>query len=261
MQAGEVRLCKYVPAGDPAGVQFTFQVTVTAVLPTPGAISNNQVQIAGTPGTSNCVDVYLSTKNGSGLDKVVIVESAPPANWAMTGINTLRIDDGPGYTPPAPGDVVVENVGARTSEVYINNDMGRIVTFTNDYTVTLGGRGCTPGYWKNHDGPGDWPAPYLPNQSFNTTFGIGTNWWSNSLTLDGAASQGGGGAKALGRHAVAALLNAAAGFVGYTPAQVIAAVQAAYANAALIGPTHLAFEAYNEQRCGLSGGEFGASGN
>ena len=135
MTAGEVRLCKSVPTGDPAGVTFTFQVTVTSVLPAPGAISNNQVQIIGVPGSSVCTDVHLSTKNGSGLDKVVIVESAPPTNWAMTAINTVRIDDGPGYTPPVPGDVVVEDVGTRTSEVHINNDMGRIVTFTNDHTV------------------------------------------------------------------------------------------------------------------------------
>ena len=42
---------------------------------------------------------------------------------------------------------------------------------------------------------------------------------------------GGGGEKALGRHAVAALLNAASGYVGfyYTEAEVIAIVQAAYA--------------------------------
>jgi hypothetical protein len=150
MTAGEVRLCKSVPTGDPAGVTFTFQVTVTSVLPAPGAISNNQVQIIGVPGSSVCTDVHLSTKNGSGLDKVVIVESAPAANWALTGINTVRIDDGPGYTPPVPGDVVVENVGTRTSEVYINNDMGRIITFINDFTPPATGCTYTKGWYRNN---------------------------------------------------------------------------------------------------------------
>ena len=47
------------------------------------------------------------------------------------------------------------------------------------------------------------------------------------MTMD----QGGGGEKALGRHAVAALLNAASPDVdyAYTEAEVIAAVQNAYA--------------------------------
>lgn len=141
MGAGEVRVCKTVPAGDPAGVTFTFAVTkVVGVVPTTGqTTTTTNVNIVGVPGQTVCEDVFQSAKSGDGLDSLRIVESAPPANWALTTINTLRIDDGPGYTPPNSGansgDLVVENVGTRTVTLYINADMGRIVTFTNDHTA------------------------------------------------------------------------------------------------------------------------------
>jgi hypothetical protein len=51
---------------------------------------------------------------------------------------------------------------------------------------------------------------------------------------------------------VASLLNAATGFSGFTTAQVIAAVQAAYNNASLIETNKNLFAAYNEQRCPLN---------
>ena len=141
MTAGEVRVCKTVPAGDPAGVTFTFAVTkVVGVVPTTGQVTTTtNHNIVGVPGQTVCEDVFLSAKPGSELDSVRIVETAPPANWALTSINTLRIDDGPGYTPPNSGlnsgDLVVENVGARSVSLYVNNDMGRVVTFTNDHTA------------------------------------------------------------------------------------------------------------------------------
>ena len=140
MTAGEVRVCKSVPTGDPAGVQFSFSVTVVGVVGGALGPTTTNHNIVGVPGSSTaCTDVFLSAKPGDGLDSVRIVETAPPANWALTAINTLRIDDGPGYTPPNSGpnsgDLVVENVGTRSVSLYINGDMGRIVTFTNDHTA------------------------------------------------------------------------------------------------------------------------------
>jgi len=151
MTAGEVRVCKAVPSGDPASVQFTFDVTVTGVLPTGLGPTTTQYQIVGVPGSTACTDVFLSTKTGSQLDSVKIVESAPPANWALTAIDFVRIDDGPGYNPPAPGDVVTADIPTRTATVYINNDMGRIVTFTNDFTPPPT-TGCTytKGWYRNN---------------------------------------------------------------------------------------------------------------
>ncbi len=91
-----------------------------------------------------------------------------------------------------------------------------------------GGQGCTPGYWKV---PHHWPSWTVlnPNDDYETTFGIDASF---TLNLVLTMWQGGGGEIALGRHAVAGLLNAYHPGVDYafTPAEVIQKVQDAYAN-------------------------------
>ena len=86
-------------------------------------------------------------------------------------------------------------------------------------TSASSGLGCTPGYWKNHTGLGPqdnawvnatWSQlfeatgapPGSPNEYFNDVFG--------DMTLLQVLEQGGGGLNALGRHTVAAYLNATA---------------------------------------------------
>jgi hypothetical protein len=90
-----------------------------------------------------------------------------------------------------------------------------------------GGQGCTPGYWKQPHHLDSWVG-FSPTDSFEAVFGVDASF---ALTLLGALQQGGGGEKALGRHAVAALLNAANDDVSFafTTAEVIAIVQEAYA--------------------------------
>ena len=67
--------------------------------------------------------------------------------------------------------------------------------------------GCTPGFWKNHTN--EWAAAgFQTTDSFNGTFVV--NAFNPDRTLLEAVQSGGGGINALGRHAVAALLNAAA---------------------------------------------------
>jgi hypothetical protein len=92
--------------------------------------------------------------------------------------------------------------------------------------------GLTPGFWKNHwEAPRDyWPAGYEPNdpdQTFLDVFGVGPD-----NTLLHVLKTGGGKDKALGRHAVAALLNAAHPNINYffSEAEVIQMVQDAYAS-------------------------------
>ena len=89
-----------------------------------------------------------------------------------------------------------------------------------------GAQGCTPGFWKNNTNV--WQG-YTTGQLFNDVFGVD---YQSSLTLLGALKQGGGGFAALGRHATAALLNAAHEHVDYglTTSQIIAAVQQAFAS-------------------------------
>lgn len=71
--------------------------------------------------------------------------------------------------------------------------------------------GCTPGYWKQSQHFGNWKAPYTPNTLFSSVF---ENAFPGKTLLQVLSLQG-GGLDALGRHTVAALLNAANANVGY----------------------------------------------
>jgi hypothetical protein len=88
----------------------------------------------------------------------------------------------------------------------ISLEVGETVTCT--FTNIQPSEGCTPGFWKNHLDA--WPDVYEPNHSFFGTFGAIFQNIPSGITLLGALELGGGGPKALTRHAAAALLNAAA---------------------------------------------------
>jgi hypothetical protein len=98
-------------------------------------------------------------------------------------------------------------------------------SWTVDVICEPGGEGCTPGYWKQVQHFDSWSGA-SPGDSFSDVFGV-----DYDKTLLEALKTGGGGAKALGRHAAAAYLNALSPDVDYyyTPEQVIALVQEAYA--------------------------------
>jgi hypothetical protein len=84
--------------------------------------------------------------------------------------------------------------------------------------VEIGHDGCTPGYWKNHEGK--WQEAQ-PGSLFSNKFGTdGTTGYLVGLTFE-EALQGGGGPgvrgaeKILARAATAAYLNAAHEGLGY----------------------------------------------
>lgn len=131
--------------------------------------------------------------------------------------------------------------------------------------------GCTPGYWRqvgepysNNDQHLDsWgPTTYTPDDSFDAVFGVTSSMEQqggrpprpviSNPTLGTVVTIEGGGQNAMGRHAVAALLNAAHPDVNYpmTTSQVIAAVQAAYASGDF-ETAHQLFEGYNEIGCSI----------
>jgi hypothetical protein len=74
-----------------------------------------------------------------------------------------------------------------------------------------GGEGCTPGYWKQEHHFDSWTSPYEPGMHFSDVFEDAFS----EMTLLQVLKQGGGGLIALGRHTVAALLNAASPDVSY----------------------------------------------
>jgi hypothetical protein len=105
---------------------------------------------------------------------------------------------------------------------------GNTASFTQTINVPCC-EGCSPGFWKTHtelwDEIADYPVAHMPaglkfitTTNFNTYFNLpaGTNGFPNSLTMEGAISQGGGDCIAFARHAVAALLSSASGLdIGY----------------------------------------------
>ena len=108
--------------------------------------------------------------------------------------------------------------------------------------------GCTPGFWKQKQHYEYW-VNYMRTDLYEDVFGV------DAIVLDGktlleAAWTGGGHEAALGRHAVAALLNAASDEVdyAYSAAEVIAKVQEAYATGDFNGIKNM-LAAENERGC------------
>jgi hypothetical protein len=124
--------------------------------------------------------------------------------------------------------------------------------------LSTGQEGCTPGFWKNHKGA--WPAPYTTSSQFDDVFNVSAAFagtLGGGKTLLNVLKQGGGCEKALGRHAVAALLNSLHVGVsfGKSSGQVISKVNAALAtaNCAVIEATKNELADLNEQACPLDG--------
>ena len=112
------------------------------------------------------------------------------------------------------------------------------------------GEGCTPGFWGQPAVRwGIWPAPYTPDTMFCDVF----ECTFEGMTLLEVLGQGGGGLIALGRHTVAALLNATSSMVDYdlSAQDVIDMFNDVYlyGDAEDYEALKDMFEGYNEQDC------------
>ena len=110
------------------------------------------------------------------------------------------------------------------------------------------GEGCTPGYWKQDQHFDSWVG-YTPGTLFSAVF---ENAFPG-MTLLQVLQQGGGGLNALGRHTVAALLNASSPGVDFdlTTAGVIAAFNGVFPGGNYEAQKNI-FESLNEQGCPLN---------
>ena len=177
-------------------------------------------------------------------------------SWTLTGSRTIELAvQVTNVSAPCEHRALIENTATLTED-----DSGTERTASASVTVTTPActpppsyQGCTPGYWKQRHHFGNWVG-YVPTGSgaslYNTVFGV--SLFPADRTLLQALGTGGGGASRLGRHSTAALLNSANGSVAYgmTPAQVIAAVQAAVASGDYdTAADH--FEDLNERGCPL----------
>jgi len=154
---------------------------------------------------------------------------------------------------PSTGDNGLANVAVGVSGVDFMrvtlNGSGAIDNISIETEEPPGGEGCTPGFWKNHLDA--WAGTgFIPGDDFEVVFGVNASFDPHTL-LD-AINLGGGGEKALARHAVAALLNAASPDVDYafTVADVISMVQNAYASGDFTTAKDL-FDAANNAGCPL----------
>ncbi|MCH9039217.1 MAG: hypothetical protein IIC23_07470 [Chloroflexi bacterium] len=121
------------------------------------------------------------------------------------------------------------------------------------------GNGCTPGFWKNHTST--WPSPYNADPLFESVFTVPTAYAAtlgSPNSLSDVLQLGGGCEQALGRHGVAAFLNAVmlgATAFGISSAAVVSAVNSALAteDCAQIESAKDNLEGFNERSCPLGG--------
>lgn len=140
-------------------------------------------------------------------------------------------------------------VGVISGQSVTANDPTHLVCEQVIIPPPIGQQGCTPGYWKQPQHLDSWTS-YETTANYATVFGVSSSF---TKTLLEALGQGGGNQVALGRHAVAALLNAASYNVAYpvTADQIIALVQSAYATGQFEAAKNQ-LAAYNELGCPLN---------
>ncbi len=148
----------------------------------------------------------------------------PAADQLLTPGECIIVHSDP-MTPTLP---TCGQTRVNTATVVGTTPAQTTVTDTDDAAACqppAGGEGCTPGYWKQEHHFDSWVG-YSPNQLFSSVFEDAFP----GMTLLDVLWQGGGGLKALGRHTVAALLNASSGGVDYefTTAEVIQAFNNTY---------------------------------
>lgn len=212
------------------GTDANLELSVNGAAPTQHSIADGECKVLFSwPGLiSDFVTVSELASASYALDSIKFEQSrnnVPQGETVLTGANSVTFE-------------IVEGKGARV--VFFN-------TPKEPPPPPTGGMGCTPGYWRQSQHFDSWTG-YAPSDAFATVFGV-----SRSGTLLDNVWARGGGAGALSRHAVAALLNASSGGVSYpyTTAQVITAVQSAFASGSFEA-TKNAFEAANEAGCPLN---------
>jgi hypothetical protein len=230
----------------------------------PGCLVAGTPTLAIAPGGA-CVVLSLSSVYPNAMAKLIV--SLPGAPFVVQGCNVF-LDPGsisvmlPFMTdaqgnyvalipipenPLLDGITLVVQATTWVSGAPVNDDY-----LTNGLAVTVrcasGSVGCTPGYWKQSHHFDSWPDTYDPDQLFSSVF---ENAFPG-MTLLQVLETGGGGLEALGRHAVASLLNAEASGAsfGLAPNQVVGMFNTLFPDfASEFESLKDIFEDMNEQGC------------
>ena len=242
----------------------------TAVVRTPEIFSFELCKdYVGTPGPAATFNIAVDVgANGSIEENLVVsLSNGQCREFPITIFTRFNITEvvPAGYTPswvrttfiePTNTTIVEPPVSSNTASGFAGGDEADLIVFTNTQVQPPppppgGGEGCTPGFWKQTQHFGSWTAPYTPTTLFSAVF---ENAFPG-LTLAQVLELQGGGLNALGRHTVAALLNAASPNVDYdlTTTQVINMFNAAFPGS---NTTYVMlknrFETLNEAGCPLS---------
>lgn len=235
--SARVRLCKYGPAGTTA----TFALTATGGT----LLYGNQVTVNAVDDPKDCIEIWETAVKEVEYTVTATEIDATPGT-VLSQILVFGGKDGDREL-----DVSTKSASARVdyytrASLVFKNIMGEVPPPPPPPPAT---QGCTPGYWKQSQHFDSWPAAYAPGMSFDAVFADAFP----GMTLLDVLKQGGGGIKALGRHTVAALLNAGNGDVqnGLTTAQVISAFDAAFASGDYETQKNI-FEGLNELGCPLN---------
>lgn len=228
-----LEVCKY---GSTADVKVDMQQ----------AIGNTSVTYSFANGECRVLGNFDGTI-GLGPADIQAAESNIPAGFQFDSVRTTVIGRN-----GASGSVSTSTTNAY-SITGANNNIGILLEFFNSQIpVTGGGEGCTPGYWKQTQHFDSWVG-YTQNQLFSSVF---VNAFPGKTLLEVISTGGNTAGEALGRHAVAALLNAAAGSgVSYdlTTAQVIAGFNAAWGGTKnQMNAQKDIFAGFNQQGCPLN---------
>lgn len=232
-QTEEFELCKY-------GSSATFSYSVT---PYGGPNKTNPgAPITGTGLALNDGDCRVIALYGGNGAEVTVTETAAQSGFHLDRV-TITIAPG-GGTSTVAGPSVTEFISGTSG----GGLRGALAEYFNEADEAEG-EGCTPGYWKQEHHFDSWPAGYLPGDLFSAYFEDAFP----GKTLLQVLQQGGGKLIALGRHTVAALLNAASSGVDYplSVQQVINAFNAGFP-ASNYGPLKGRFEELNQAGCPLN---------
>ncbi|MDX2206438.1 MAG: hypothetical protein SFU57_02230 [Gemmatimonadales bacterium] len=214
---GKIKVCK--SAG--SNVSGTFTVSRVPI----GAANVGTVLANPTIDPGNCIVVAEDNSGANEGSTVTITETSS----GLVSIAGQRIDADLQGGP----DIISASPFTNGDNRPLNIFHGFTITFENFVEPPppppppVGGQGCSPGYWKNHN----FPAGFSKGQLFNSD--IPGNDFENAFpgkSFQEVLSGRGGGLTALGRHTVSAYFNAVALGSDYelTPAEVVAKFNAAF---------------------------------
>ena len=229
----KIEVCKF---GSDATIGFSITDRTT------GANTTGSLSLAD----GQCTEI--GQFDGLGAD-VTVTETGVPSGFSLDRIDVTvvtRVNALPSFATRTEGGPSAADwvAGGLTGS---GGPRGVLFEFYNSRRAD--GQGCTPGYWKQEQHFDSWPSPYLPSDQFSAYFEDAFP----GQTLLQVLSQGGGKLIALGRHTVAALLNAASSGVNYplSAAEVVNEFNAVYPSSNY-GPQKDRFEAFNEAGCPLN---------